>query len=203
MKEMIEMSEESQNPHTEKKHFDIFIPATEDSAARKVATIGVDVYIDEDGEETLTQESLDRIEQIQARYMGRMSGADILKMRERLGITQDELADLLQCGKKSISRWENGRGYPSGLVNTMLRLLDEGFITEASLRAVQGPRRENAAYTPTIPARAVKRPVFTELDGHRIPACVIIRARGRSGSFITGSAEHIEQETEWMFQSCS
>ncbi len=45
---------------------------------------------------------------------------------------------------KHRSRWENGKGYPSGLVNKLLRLLDEGHLTLADLSAVEGPRRSNS-----------------------------------------------------------
>jgi putative zinc finger/helix-turn-helix YgiT family protein len=122
------------------KPFDIYVPASENREARKVATIEVQVRIDEDGDEVLTQESLDLIDKTQARYMGLLMGEDIRALRERLNLSQDELSDMLGCGKKSLSRWENGHGYPSQLVNTLLRLLDEGLLTPAKLRELQQPR---------------------------------------------------------------
>jgi transcriptional regulator with XRE-family HTH domain len=61
-------------------------------------------------------------------------------MRERLKLSQKQLTALLQCGEKMLSHWENGHGHPTGLSNTILRLLDEGFIAPASLEAVQGSR---------------------------------------------------------------
>lgn len=128
------------NPQLLTKPFDIHMPATENRAARKVATIDVQLRVDEDGDEVLTSESLDLIDKTQARYMGLLIGEDIRALRERLKLSQDELSDLLGCGKKSLSRWENGHGYPSQLVNTLLRLLDEEFLSIASLRAVHEPR---------------------------------------------------------------
>lgn len=122
------------------KPFDIYVPATENRAAHKVATIEVQVRVDEDGDEVLTPESLDLIDKTQARYMGLLMGEDIRALRERLNLSQDELSDLLGCGKKSLSRWENGHGYPSQLVNTLLRALDEGELTPAKLRGLQQPR---------------------------------------------------------------
>jgi len=64
----------------------------------------------------------------------------IRALRERLSLSQDKLSDLLGCGKKSLSRWENGREYPSQLVNTLLRLLEEKKVTPEDLRSVRGPR---------------------------------------------------------------
>ncbi|HCN76025.1 MAG TPA: hypothetical protein DIT13_02375 [Verrucomicrobiales bacterium] len=124
------------------KPFEIHSPATENRAARKVATIEVQVRVDEDGDEVLTPESLNLIDKTQARYMGLLMGEDIRALRERLNLSQDELSDLLGCGKKSLSRWENGHGYPSQLVNTLLRALDERLFTPAQLRGLQSPRAD-------------------------------------------------------------
>jgi transcriptional regulator with XRE-family HTH domain len=74
--------------------------------------------------------------------MGLMTGEDIKAMRKRLGLTQKQLTALLECGEKSLSRWENGHGYPTGIVNKMLRLLDEGVLEPRDLEAVSGPRCE-------------------------------------------------------------
>ena len=60
------------------------------------------------------------IDKSQARCMGLLADSDIRAMRERLSLSQDQLSDLLGCGKKSLSSWENGREYPSQLVNTLL-----------------------------------------------------------------------------------
>lgn len=122
-----------------KTTFDIYLPATKEKEQQFLETIEVEAY-ENFGEEFLTDESLAQVERIKAKALGRITGSDIKTMRQRLKITQDKLSDLLHCGKKSLSRWENGWGYPSGIVNTMLRLIDEGFLPIACLEAVQGPR---------------------------------------------------------------
>ncbi len=124
---------------TKKVPFDIYLPATADKEAVFVETIEVEVY-ENFGEGFLTAESSELIERTRARHMGFLHGKDIRDLRKRLGLTQDQLSELLDCGEKSLSRWESGRGLPSGIVNKLLRLLDEGFLSPASLAAVSGPR---------------------------------------------------------------
>ncbi|MCX8495523.1 MAG: type II toxin-antitoxin system MqsA family antitoxin [Akkermansiaceae bacterium] len=127
------------NQPTKKVPFDIYLPATAATPAKLVETIEVEVY-ENFGEEFLTTESSELIERTRARHMGFLHGKDIRDLRKRLNLTQDQLSDLLDCGKKSLSRWESGRGLPSGIVNKLLRLLDEGYLAPASLAAVNGPR---------------------------------------------------------------
>lgn len=122
--------------------FKIYIPATEDTPAREVDEIIVDIIVDSYGNEALTPESSRLIEKTQARHMGMMTGEDIKALRKRLGFTQDQLVSHIKCGKKSLSRWENGKGYPSAIINTILRLLDEGHLSAEALKAVDGPRIE-------------------------------------------------------------
>jgi DNA-binding transcriptional regulator YiaG len=119
--------------------FDVHLPATKDQPERFVETIEVEAYRSF-GEEVLTPESIEKIERVKARHLGLMIGADIKAMRERFKLSQKQLTALLQCGEKMLSHWENGHGHPTGLSNTILRLLDEGFIAPASLEAVQGSR---------------------------------------------------------------
>jgi|688.fasta_scaffold37775_5 putative zinc finger/helix-turn-helix YgiT family protein len=125
---------------THKLPFDIYIPATENRAAVKVDTITIEVIGESADDGMVTPASMALIEKTQARYMGLLVAEDIIALRNRLGVTQDQLSDALGCGKKSISRWENGREYPTQLVNSLLRLLDEDKISLADLRSVRQPR---------------------------------------------------------------
>lgn len=125
---------------THKIPFDIYIPATENRVAVKVDTITIEVIGDPAGDGMVTPASMALIEKTQARYMGLLVAEDIVALRQRLGLTQDQLSDALGCGKKSISRWENGREYPTQLVNSLLRLLEEDKISLADLRSVRQSR---------------------------------------------------------------
>lgn len=136
--------------------FPIHLPSTEGVPARLVDEIEVEVYIDEDGDEVLTSESSILIEEVRARHQGLMTGRSIKEMRKRLDLTQDALSELLSCGKKSLSRWENGKGYPSGIVNKILRLLDEGFVAPTSLKAVSGPRLSDSCWVDQLASKYAK-----------------------------------------------
>jgi HTH-type transcriptional regulator/antitoxin MqsA len=142
---------------TKKVPFDIYIPATEHRSAVKVDTIQIEVYADAFGNEMVTPESTILIDKTQARYMGLLAGADIRALRERLGVSQDQLSDVLGCGKKSLSRWENGREHPSQLVNTLLRLLETNKVTPEDLRAARQPRLKEGG-RPCPPAHGPPMP---------------------------------------------
>lgn len=120
--------------------FDVYAPGSKDHPPKLLETITVEVET-RTGQEYLTLESRERIEAIRARHLGLLTGGDIKALRSRLDLSQKDLTELLQCGDKSLSRWENGHSLPTGIVNAILRLLDEGYLAPASLRAVQGPRR--------------------------------------------------------------
>lgn len=50
-----------------------------------------------------------------------MTGEDIRRERERLGITQDELAKLLGVAANTVSRWEIGQRNPHPLTLKAIR----------------------------------------------------------------------------------
>lgn len=52
-----------------------------------------------------------------------MTGRQIRKLRERLGLTQQRFASLLGFSFVSVNRWENGHSAPTGLSAAVLELL--------------------------------------------------------------------------------
>lgn len=129
------------------RSYPIRVPTSaNDLTLRTIETITVELYPAEtEDEEILTPESSLLIEERRAYHMGRMTGKAIRELRNRLNLTQNELSELLKCGEKSLSRWENDRGYPSGIVSTILRLLEDGLVTVAQLHSVSGPRIDHAS----------------------------------------------------------
>ncbi len=121
--------------------FNVHIPNLEGDGVSEIVPVQVPVTIDpHNGEELLTPEAIELIENTKARYMGLLLPSEIRKMREQLGLTQKEMSALLQAGEKSYTRWESGRARPSRMVNVLLRLLFEGkvFVSDLESQQAQG-----------------------------------------------------------------
>ena len=52
-----------------------------------------------------------------------LSAEEIRTLRERLGLTQSELARLLRLGANTVSRWESGRNVQAAAMDVLLRLI--------------------------------------------------------------------------------
>ena len=114
----------------------VHVPNLEGDAIAEIVTIQIPVTIDPDtGEEMLTPEAVELIEDTKARHMGLMLPEEIKELRQRLGLKQREISELLQAGEKSFTRWETGHGRPSRMVNVILRALFDGKLTVEYLRS--------------------------------------------------------------------
>ena len=118
--------------------FLVNIPNDEGDGVLCQIPIKVPVEIDPDtGEESITDEGNELIEATLARHMGLMTQDEIKVLRIRLGLSQREISELLRCGEKSYTRWENGNGRPSQLVNLILCALRDGELSPDYLRRRQ------------------------------------------------------------------
>lgn len=52
-----------------------------------------------------------------------LAGDEIRRLRERLGLTQGQLAELLRLGVNTLSRWESGRNVQTAAMDMLLRLV--------------------------------------------------------------------------------
>jgi len=118
------------------------IPIWDDEHENIVEVIKTQVpaYRDESGEEMLTDEALDKIEQIKARHLGLLTPLEIRQLRQKLSVTQTAMAGLLQAGTKSYTRWESGKSRPSRLVNVLLSALRDGRIDISYLTRLREQR---------------------------------------------------------------
>lgn len=57
-----------------------------------------------------------------------MKAEKIIKLREKHGATQSQLAEFLGINQASVSRLERGQAKPSGPVERLLRQLEKGEI---------------------------------------------------------------------------
>jgi len=60
---------------------------------------------------------------IYRRKYGLLFADEIRAIRERLGLTQGDLARLLKLGKNTLSRWEAGRNVQSASMDLLLRVI--------------------------------------------------------------------------------
>ena len=73
----------------------------------------------------------------------KMIGASIAALRKRIGLTQAELAEKLNISHKTISKWENGQGYPDithlPMISKLLGVsIDDLLVDEKSGITVAG-----------------------------------------------------------------
>lgn len=61
----------------------------------------------------------------EAKVRDTMTATDVKAIRERLGLTQEELADRMGVTHAAICMWERGKRTPSGMAVHILRTLDE------------------------------------------------------------------------------
>lgn len=77
------------------------------------------------------------------RQLGLLTPDEIKAGRERLGLNQQELQELLGLGGNSLSRWENGRVYQSRSIDSILRVVlnvRESLSYLRRLRGIDVPR---------------------------------------------------------------
>lgn len=116
----------------------VTIPNFDETGAAARLMVNVPVRRDpETGEALMTDEGLKRIEEARRQYMKLLSPEQIRGLRKKMGLTQTELATLIQSGKKNFSRWESGRAQPSRLVNVLLQAVGDGVLTLDYLRSLQ------------------------------------------------------------------
>jgi DNA-binding transcriptional regulator YiaG len=118
--------------------FEVLIPTMEGDAIAERVQIQVPMEWDADlGEFLLTPEAHALIDDTKARYMGLMLPAQIKAVRQRQGIPQRQMSELIQAGEKSWTRWENGQARPSRVINVLLRAIDEGQVTVEWLQSLR------------------------------------------------------------------
>jgi HTH-type transcriptional regulator/antitoxin MqsA len=59
-----------------------------------------------------------------AKVDGRLTTADIKRIRKKMGLTQQKAGDLIGGGATAFSRYETGKAYPTKGTENFLRILD-------------------------------------------------------------------------------
>ena len=125
----------TKKPRPTLRPFEVTIPTPDGTAVAERIPIKVPMLWDEDIQEwLLTPAAEEEIEITKARYMGLLQPAELRALRERFGLSQQAIGDLLQIGAKSWTRWETGRQRPSRSINLLLKALHAGMISPTQLR---------------------------------------------------------------------
>jgi len=90
-----------------------------------------------DGEIYLSGTTTAYVDRIKAHEMGLLAPEDFKLIREQLQVTQEEISNLLQIGKRSWTRWETGYDRPTRSINLLIRSLYDGIITVPYLEELQ------------------------------------------------------------------
>jgi DNA-binding transcriptional regulator YiaG len=116
------------------------IPAEDGRSVAETVMVPVSaVYDPASGEYLLDGEALDAIDRVKARHMGLLQPEQIRELRVQLGMTQQQMAVLLQIGQKTCTRWETGRERPSRSMNLLLKALQRGRLDAAFLESFSMP----------------------------------------------------------------
>ena len=105
-------------------------------------TIWVDVPAWKDpasGQVFLDGHAREKIDAIKARHLGLLSAEHLRSLRAEIGVTQKGMAELLQLGEKSWTRWETGKERPSRSMNVLLCALYDGRLDVNYLRTLADP----------------------------------------------------------------
>ena len=113
----------------------VHIPTLDGEGIAETLKVQVPAWRDpKDGEIYLTTEATAIIDKTKARHMGLLKPEQIKALRERLGLKQWEISELLQIGEKTWTRWETGRERPLRSINVVLWALFDGKIDVAYLK---------------------------------------------------------------------
>lgn len=65
----------------------------------------------------------------------KLDAVDVKAIRVRLGLTQDQMAQLLGTSVSGFRKWEQGKRQPSGAARTLLKIMDKE--PQSVLRALE------------------------------------------------------------------
>lgn len=100
----------------------------------------------------LDGEANDKLDTVKARYMGILAPNQLRDLRNAIGVTQKGMAELLQLGEKSWTRWESGSERPSRSMNVFLCAVYDGKVDVNYLRSLADSpiRSQFARWKPSV-----------------------------------------------------
>lgn len=115
----------------------VHIPSADGSGIARTEMVEVDAWRDPaTGDIYLDGYATEKLEAFKARYLGILAPEQIRNLRNAIGMTQKGMAELLQLGEKTWTRWETGRERPSRSMNVLLCALYDGRVDVNYLRSL-------------------------------------------------------------------
>lgn len=90
------------------------------------------------GEDILSGELEQSIEDERRRRLGLFTPEEIRKVREKMGLSMQNMSDLIGVGERTYARWENGRSLPTTQGNALLRQM----VKSPEMLAIRAAERE-------------------------------------------------------------
>lgn len=82
-----------------------------------------------------------RLEDLSIQRQGLLPPTQIKAIREKLGLSQAEMAERLGVGEKTYTRWESGRSIQNKSSDNLIRLMDRSPEQFAVIEAQRSPER--------------------------------------------------------------
>src|SRR6266446_1919955 len=133
----------------------VHIPTLDGTKTAETVHVKVPAWRDpKDGEVYLDPEATAILDKVKARHMGLLTPEQVKALRQRLGLTQRQISELLQIGEKTWTRWETGRERPFRSINVLLCALRDGKIDVAYLCSLAQWRQDWGSRLAALPVVA-------------------------------------------------
>jgi HTH-type transcriptional regulator/antitoxin MqsA len=93
------------------------------------------------GEQLLSPELNRQLEELSIARQGLLPPRQIKAIRDKLGLSQTEMAERLGVGEKSYTRWESGRSIQNKSSDNLIRLMDRSPEQFSAIEAQRNPER--------------------------------------------------------------
>jgi len=147
------------------------------------------------GEAILPPDLSDRIEEERYHMQGLLTPSEIRQVRDRTGLTQVGMAQLLQVGDKTYARWEVGLSVQHKSMDNIVRAVDSHPELFAEIEAERRPGREERVegYIRQLPTLKEGNPLAVAAHGQLPPGESIGAIRARLAALLKARDERRDE----------
>src|SRR6266566_50767 len=182
----------------------VHIPTLDGKNVAETVHVKVPAWRDpKNGEIYLDTEATAILDRVKARHMGLLTPEQIKALRQRMGLTQRQISELLQIGEKTWTRWETGRERPFRSINVLLCALRDGKIDLPYLCSLVQRRQDWGSRLAALPVATqnpwvgTARNIWTQWEWQHGGACAADAAAWRLA--IIGELMKRKHQTEFGF----